>query len=187
MEGEYREKLVEQRTADDALFEEFGAALKEKLVFVIDDIKSDMSAEFVHIKLLDRIKENFLHRKDIIERQLAQPLKPEEVKFYELSHIYKHSKFGLNSPLDISNPIKTKKHTVLYRERLYFLSNEEQRLKFLKEPSKYALNVETVPLDVGIKPKLFIIGYPKSGKSALCRKLQEKTGIVHLKIPQIVD
>lgn len=68
MEEEYREKLREQRTADDTLFDEFIQALKDKQVFVIDDIKGDMSAEFVHVKLLDRIKDNFAHRKDIIER-----------------------------------------------------------------------------------------------------------------------
>ena len=146
-----------------------------------------MSADFVHVKLLDRIKDNFANRKDIIERQLAQSLKPEEVKYFEHSQIYKHSKFGLNSPLELSNPTKTKKFTALYRERLYFLANEDQRLRFLKEPSKYALNNETVPLDLNIKPRLFIIGYPKSGKTTLSLKLQEKCGIVHLKIPQIVD
>ena len=40
-------------------------------MFVIDDIKGDMSADFVHIKLVDKIKDNLIHRKDIIERQLA--------------------------------------------------------------------------------------------------------------------
>lgn len=59
--------------------------LKDKQVFVIDDIKGDMSADFVHVKLLDRIKDNFANRKDIIERQLAQSLKPEEVKYFEHS------------------------------------------------------------------------------------------------------
>jgi len=52
-------------------------------------------------------------------------LKPEEVKYFEQSYIYKHSKFGPNSPLDLSNPTKTKKFTALYRERLYFFANEE--------------------------------------------------------------
>lgn len=68
MEEVEREKLKELRSTDDTMFEEFGTILKDKHVFVIDDIKSDMSAEFVHIKLLDRIKDNFLFRKDIIER-----------------------------------------------------------------------------------------------------------------------
>ena len=54
-----REVLRETRTTDDAFFEEFSTVLKDKQVFVIDDIKSDTSADFVFIKLLDRIKDNF--------------------------------------------------------------------------------------------------------------------------------
>lgn len=121
-----RETLRESRTNDDTFFEEFSAVLKEKQVFVVDDIKADTSIDFILIKLLDRIKDNLQYRKDMIERQLAQPLKYEEVKFFEQSYIYKNSKFGLNSVLSISNPTKTKKNAVLYRERLYFLSNGEE-------------------------------------------------------------
>ena len=50
---EYREKDL------NFMMEEFGPALKEKLVFVIDDIKEDVSAEYVFIKILDRMKDNF--------------------------------------------------------------------------------------------------------------------------------
>jgi len=121
-----KEVLREARGADDAFFEEFGQALKDKQVFVIDDIRADSSADFIVIKLLDLIKDSMQFRKDMIERQLALPLKPEEVKQFEKSYIYKHSKFGVNSPLNISNPGKTKRNTVLYRERLYFLSNQEE-------------------------------------------------------------
>lgn len=53
------EKLREQRTNDDTFFEEFIAALRDKEVVVIDDIRADTSAEFVHIKILDRLKDNF--------------------------------------------------------------------------------------------------------------------------------
>lgn len=73
----------------------------------------------------------------MIERQLAQPLKPEEVKFFEKSYIYKHSKYGVNSPLSLSQPTKTKRNAVLYRERIYFLSNADEQQRFLKEPSKF--------------------------------------------------
>jgi len=66
---------------------------------VIEDIKGDMSADFVNIKILDRIKENLQMRKDHVERQLAQPITSAEVKFFEKSYIYKHSKYGHNSPL----------------------------------------------------------------------------------------
>ena len=63
-----REALREARTADDTLFEELGQALKDKQVFVVDDIRADTSADFVQIKLLDRIKDSLQFRKDMIER-----------------------------------------------------------------------------------------------------------------------
>jgi archaellum component FlaD/FlaE len=89
-----KETLKERREKDEAFTEEFGNALKEKGVIVIDDIKADVSAQYVFVKLLDKIKDNFLLRHDLIEKQQAEALKPEEVPFYEKSYIYKHSKFG---------------------------------------------------------------------------------------------
>lgn len=56
----------------------------------------------------------------------------------------------------------------------------------MREPSKYT-EVETIPLDITIKPKIFIMGMPKSGKSTLCKKLVEKIGIVHLKMSKIIQ
>jgi hypothetical protein len=49
-----------------------------------------------------------------------------DVKFHEQSFIYKQSKYGVNSPLDVSNPVKNKQNAVLYRERLYFLTDKDQ-------------------------------------------------------------
>jgi hypothetical protein len=63
-----REALRESRTNDDAFFEEFSNVLKEKQVFVVDDIRADQSLDFVFIKLLDRIKDNLQYRKDMLER-----------------------------------------------------------------------------------------------------------------------
>lgn len=183
MEEVEREKLREQRTADDTLFEELATVLREKLVVVVDDIKGDLSAEFVHVKLIDRLKDNFALRRDIIERQLAQPLKPKEVKNFEKSYNYKHSKFGQHSPMALANPLKTKNHAVLYRERIYFLSDAVQQQSFLKEPSKHVFfGEETVPLDIQIKPKIFVVGPPLSGKTSLSTMLKNKLNIVHLRI-----
>lgn len=154
-------------------------------MFIVD-LKADSSADFVFIKILDRIKDNIAYRKDLIERQLAQPLKPEEVKFYEKSYIYKHSKYGPNSPLALGAPSKTKRNAVLYRERLYFLSNAEEQAKFLKEPSKYT-RMPTTPLDIPVKPRVAVLGLPKSGKSTVCKMLADKIGLVHLKMSKIIQ
>ena len=60
--------LTEQRAEEDAFFDDLIARLKERQVFVIDDIKSDQSQQYVQIKILDRIKDNLQFRKDMIER-----------------------------------------------------------------------------------------------------------------------
>jgi len=66
-----KETLKERREKDETFMEEFGTALKEKGVTVIDDLKADVSADYVFIKLLDKIKDNFSLRKDIIEKEQA--------------------------------------------------------------------------------------------------------------------
>ena len=63
-----REALREGRSNDETFFEEFSTALKDKQVFVVEDIRADTSAEFIFVKLLDRIKDNFQYRKDMLER-----------------------------------------------------------------------------------------------------------------------
>ena len=116
---------------------------------------------------MEKLKEHIQFRPDLIEREQAQPLKEAEVTYYERSYTYKHSKFGLNSPITPYNPIKTKKFAVLYRERLYFLSSADEQRKFLLEPSKY-IKTEAFPNDVAIKPRIIVYGMPKSGKTTLC-------------------
>ena len=126
MVEKFREKLRERREKDDAFMEEFGQQMKDKQIPVIDDLKTDISPNYVFLKILDRIKENFECRNDMIEKELARVLLPAQVIFYEKSHSYKHSCFGLNSPIDLAWPVKHKNNSVLYRERIYFFPNQEQ-------------------------------------------------------------
>lgn len=57
----------------------------------------------------------------------------------------------------------------------------------MKEPSKYTQNVETIPLDINVKPRVFVLGLPKSGKSSVCKMLAAKVGLVHLKMSKIIQ
>lgn len=57
----------------------------------------------------------------------------------------------------------------------------------MKQPSKFSQEIRTIPLDVPIKPRAFVIGLPKSGKSTLCKLLSEKIGVVHLKMNKIIQ
>ena len=122
-----KEKLKEMRDRDETFLQELYDALREKQVEVIDSISTEISAEYVHIKILSLLKQRTQFRKDLIEREQCQPLPEAEVPHYESSYLYKHSKFGVSSPLRPFSPCKTKKHAVLYRERLYFPGNAEER------------------------------------------------------------
>lgn len=134
-------------------------------------------------------------RPDLIERQQAKALpnkpKPEQTKtflqFHEQSFTYKQSKFGRNSPITPQNPVKTREFAVLYRERIYYLSDADEQKEFLMQPSKYTKSVESIPLDVHIKPKVIVLGLPKSGKSELCTRISNCTGAVHLQMGEIID
>lgn len=87
---------------------------------------TDISSEFVFTKLQDLLKNRIRDRKDLIEREQAQVLKPKEVPFYEKSYTFKPSCYGTNSPISHYNPIKCKDFAVLYRQRIYYCSDEEE-------------------------------------------------------------
>jgi YHS domain-containing protein len=88
--------------------------------------------------------------------------------------------------MHLENPKKSKEHALVYRDKIYYFSNEEEKKKFMDQPALY-VNNESVPLDIHIKPQCFAIGLPRAGKSTLCEKLSEAIGIVHLHIHEIID
>jgi len=66
-----KEDLRERLQKDDEFLEEFVTNLKEKNVEVVDHLKTDISAEYVFIKLLDKVKQHMVNRIDLIEKELA--------------------------------------------------------------------------------------------------------------------
>jgi hypothetical protein len=96
---------------------------------------TDISPEFVFIKLQDILKNRIRDRKDLIEREQAQVLKIKEVPFYEKSYTFKPSCYGENSPCNHYNPEKTKQWAVLYRQRIYYCGSEDEQNLFLLNPS----------------------------------------------------
>jgi len=168
---------------------EFVEALKEKGIPAIEDLKTDVSADFVFVKMTNDplLREHFQMRPDLIERQQAQALTIAEVPFYEKSYSYRQSKFGRNCPLAMSNPKKVRDHAVLYRERIYYLCDSIEKQRFLNEPSRFTKAVESVPRDVLSKPQVCVLGLPKSGKTTLCERIAAETGAVHLNMDAILE
>lgn len=89
--------------------------------------------------------------------------------------------------MNVSNPVKSRKYPVLYRERIYYPADEQERETFMREISKYALNTPSVPLDIQTVPRISVLGFQRSGKSTLCKQINEATGAVHLTIEGIVS
>ena len=54
-------------------------------------------------------------------------------------------------------------------------------------PSKYTLDQEPTPLDLTYRPTCCVIGAPKSGKTCLAEELSKSTGMVHLKLNEIIE
>jgi len=63
------EKLKEQIDKETAYLEELTEKFRENGVDVIDNIGTDISADYVHIKILDKLKTRMQYRKDLIERE----------------------------------------------------------------------------------------------------------------------
>jgi hypothetical protein len=63
----HREVIRTTREADEGFLEEFGTQMKEKGVPFVE-IKTDTSAEFVFIKLVDKLKAHLQMRPDLLER-----------------------------------------------------------------------------------------------------------------------
>jgi len=75
----------------------------------------------------------------------------------------------------------------LYRERLFFPSDKDEQDQFLAEPSKYVNNVEAIPLDIKIQPRIVVQGLTKSGKTELCKRIESITGAVHLTMEDLIE
>lgn len=74
MMEKHREDIRTQREADEGFLEEFGTALKERGIPVLDDIKTDISADYVFVKMNAKLQNHLQYRTDLIERQQASPL-----------------------------------------------------------------------------------------------------------------
>ena len=175
--------IKDQRDVDEGFLAEFSEAIGARVPVI--ELNTDMTAEFVHIKLNAQLDKNLQMRNDLIERDLAQELTDKELVNYEPSYQYKQSKFGRCSPISLSNPVKSRDFAVLYRERIYYPADADERKMLMEEPSKYVKD-HSMPLDIDYCPKICLLGLMKSGKTELAKTLSQNTKCVHLNMDEIV-
>jgi hypothetical protein len=63
----------------------------------------------------------------MFERSQIIDLKAQEVKFYENSYLYSLSKYGYKSPFDIYKEDYNRDHALIYRDKLYFFSSQDEK------------------------------------------------------------
>jgi adenylate kinase family enzyme len=57
----------------------------------------------------------------------------------------------------------------------------------LKEPTRFTKEIKPTPSDLSINPRVVVLGLPKSGKSALCKRMAERIGCVHLQMSKVIQ
>jgi hypothetical protein len=89
-------------------------------VIVID---ADRPVQNVFLELCYNLKPFLEKRAEMIEKKLTSVIPEEQLKIYERSSVYKHSRFGKKCPSDLFS--QNLQNCVLYRERIYYAKNEE--------------------------------------------------------------
>ncbi|CAD8103243.1 unnamed protein product [Paramecium sonneborni] len=192
---EQKDKLLQQHEADMARIEELQRQFEElKINAVI--ISTDTNIENVTERITSQL-ENVMdreYRENMLEKEQCQKLNlyPDPTNFklnkldiYEKIYTHKQSKYGNRNAITLQNVPHCRDYPVLYRNRIYYLDNDDQREQVCQRPFKYFYK-PTVPNDVQIKPTIFILGKVKSGKTEIVRLLSEKLNLVRVKVSHLL-
>lgn len=109
-------------------------------------------------------------KREIPEEGEEEP-KPFRLDFYEKSYTFKKSRYGNKNALSLLDIPFIREHPLLYRDRIYYFETAEEVEKVAKEPLKYLVE-KCYPKDIKVKPIVFIIGSPKTGKSTLSKLIE---------------
>ena len=169
MIAEREKKLKDQREADNEKIEEMKSKFEEEKIPVIV-IECDREIENVFKNICHELKPFLEKRENIIEKELPAIIDEDKLEFYEKCYTVKRSRYGYNNAIDPSVFWIKKSYPIIYEDRIYFFENEALRNKAKEEPLKW-LRTPTIPIDINYKPRVFIIGKAKSGKSSLAKML----------------
>ncbi|CAF4826662.1 unnamed protein product, partial [Rotaria sp. Silwood1] len=131
------------------------------------------------IERFTTLRQNLFERVYPIKAQLAQ-------KLIDIGYLH-YSKFGKFCPVSLHNgdcfppPFGLDKSpcTVVYRKYVYFLTDDEARNEFIKNPMFY---IRQPPPKSLIPAKIAIIGPPKSGKTTVAKRIVQEMGCVRISL-----
>lgn len=184
MIAEAKEKYTTTREAElakiDENFEAFEALGIKTIV-----VEADRSIEDVFKNICFKLRDVIEKRANIFERTQIADLDEFGIEKYENSHVYCKGKYMDGNVVAPWSIPKKKEFGIAYKNRIYFCDNEEQR-NIVKENLREYLKPLPAPKDIDMHSQIFVIGKSKTGKSTLVKKLQEKLGLVHIKVKNIL-
>jgi len=139
--------------------------------------------------MMKMLKPQVEYRENLFDR--CQPVGMELAKKL-LNYGYKKpSRFGRWDPVKVFDGnafppyISREKpcYPVVYRHYVYYLSNEENRDRFIQTPQTFLQQASPKPL---VPIRVAIIGPPKSGKTTLAKRLEKEFGVVRLSIGEAI-
>jgi len=183
MQQDAKEVLNTRFDNDFQTLEDITKQMTDKRIIVIN-ITADGSIENTQKRIRHALKSYLEDRVHMYERAQAYKIDPGEVVFHEKSYTIRRSKFGKYSPVSLRE-CRTNDFALVYRDKLYYTTSEDERELFLSKPEEYAKG-DTTPLEVNYKSNCIVLGPPKSGKSSLCKRIAASEGLIYLKISHIV-
>jgi len=159
--------------------------LKNIPVFEIDN---DLKKENVKKNFLYMIAPYIKNRKNLIEKQLVytelKDMITRKCKLLEHSNVFRFSAYKQASPVNPEKLLAKTQWPVLYRDRIYYFNDLDERKLFIEEPLNYRSGKE-FPLDVNLNKIIFSIGKLKSGKSTIA-KILESLGYLKLTLKKCI-
>ena len=160
---------------------------KTKNIPVIE-IDNDLKKENVKKNFLYLVSPYIKNRNNLIEKQLVytelKNMITRNCKLLENSNVFRFSSYNTYSPVNPYKLLPKTQWPVLYRDRLYYFNDLDERKLFIEEPLNHRSGKE-FPLDVKLGKLVFSLGKLKSGKTTIT-KLLESLGFLKLTLKKCI-
>jgi adenylate/nucleoside-diphosphate kinase len=183
---EAKQTITQKREADTNFIEELKEGLEGKGVRVIlvdGNQKIEKVTQFVDYAL----RPNLSERQNLIERQLPIKLTKQKAEELLLRDLARLSLFKTQSPVTPNELPEVLDFPVVYKDRIYYPKNEEERGLFTTKPLFYTSSPVTAPWDLNLTPGCAVIGIPRTGKSTLASDLASALNIVKVSLKEVLE
>ena len=182
-----KDKLIQTYESENAFIAEFIESIKLRVPIIeLDNNKPfdltirklyNLLEPYIHLRdnLIEKMLCNYIGEQSTEEEIIDPKLSLRKLNDLENSHTYINGSFGKLSVISpekyLHNQFSTN-YPVVYRDKLYYFNNFEERDKFLSCPIKYS-QVSKIRHDILFNKReiIFVIGDIQSGKSILSNSL----------------